>query len=135
MSDNPKFCQVRLCMTRYTGKDAAGKDTFAQGHADVFLNDDGVRKGICAKHYTNMLFRAGRASNQDIVDVDGRLDAARIALLPSNGSSAVVVSTKERESIVEPYREPPVQLLSILDDLDDDEFFANHERERFDDRQ
>jgi hypothetical protein len=137
----PKFakhCEVPGCATLYVGKDSDQRDRFACGKADVLVLDHrGNKRGICATHYTRELVRQGKASNQDIVDADGRYDAAKIEHLHASHAQADIELLPAYHGAPKgpmPFQIPPVVQRAIEhssdDDLSDDEFFATHQRDR-----
>jgi hypothetical protein len=78
-------CEVRDCDSLYVGKNKQGYEVHKCGKADVYVNDfGGVKRGICAAHYIKGLVAAGKHSNQDLVDYEGRIDGSKVQELQEN---------------------------------------------------
>ena len=78
---NPKFCEIRGCKTRYVPSQLYGKGmgVMVVGYADLLVPDrHGALRGICAEHYHNELVRQGKASNQDLLDHEGRISKSKL---------------------------------------------------------
>lgn len=71
-------CEVPGCRSLYLGRDGAGREHFAPGKTHLYVHDGlGNDRAICADHYLRGLVRAGKHSNQDLVDRDGRIDITK----------------------------------------------------------
>jgi hypothetical protein len=129
-----KTCEVPGCNSLYLGKDAHRVDRYGCGKADVLVLDHhGERRGICGDHYTQELIRQGKAANQDIVDSEGRINAAKIADYHASVQPDLIAAPAFHNS--PPGPQPftvPSYIAEQLEHQDesDEEFFATHERDR-----
>lgn len=75
----PDACELAGCKTLYVPASNGFPERHACGKADVFVKGvNGEIRGVCAEHYSRHLVSIGRASNQDLIGHDCRLDATLI---------------------------------------------------------
>lgn len=137
VAKNPKFCEVPGCKSRYVPSEhqGKGKGSHVVGYADVLVKDHrGETRGICASHYTRELVRQGKAANQDLVDADGRVVLAKVQAVRESEQIPLAIQPPLHGAPKGPqqFTVPDVVAREIErdDHVSDDEFYANHERDR-----
>jgi hypothetical protein len=133
---NSKVCEIPGCKTRYVpSPHGKGKGIHLCGYADVLVKDHrGDLRGICATHYTRELVRQGKAANQELVDADGRVVLAKVQSVRESEQIPLAIQPPMHGAPKGPqqFTVPDVVAREIDrgDHVGDDEFFANHERNK-----
>lgn len=75
----PEKCEIPNCATLFAPASNGYPERHICGGADVFVKGrNGEVRGVCAEHYSRHMVSIGRASNQDLMGIDSRLDATLI---------------------------------------------------------
>lgn len=112
--ERPSHCEVTGCRSSFVGRNASGVELFKRGKADILVEVNGRLRGVCCRCYAQTVDAAGVARMSGLTDAGGGLDPAKVRAHDDATAQA------EIPELAKMTRAPAV----------DDEFFANHERDK-----